>query len=173
MEIVTFRHALQDDVEQIIELVGAAIEKMKASGIDQWDEIYPAAEDFLNDMASGGMYLGFIGEQLASMYTINNQFDDDYFADGIPWDYPVDGACCIHRLCVHPFYQGKGIGGITLRHAQSMIEKMGYESIRLDVFSENPGAIRLYEREGYIRKGSAFWRKGEFFLMEKKLEGNF
>lgn len=56
METLTFRHALQDDMEQIMELVGAAIEKMKASGIDQWDEIYPAAEDFLDDMASGGMY---------------------------------------------------------------------------------------------------------------------
>ena len=46
---------------------------------------------------------------------------------------------------------------------------MGYQSIRLDVFSENPFAQKLYRKNGYVTRGSAEWRKGRFDLMEKIL----
>lgn len=46
---------------------------------------------------------------------------------------------------------------------------MEYESVRLDVFSKNPYAIRLYENNSYEKRGNVCWRKGEFYLMEKKI----
>ena len=39
----------------------------------------------------------------------------------------------------------------------------------MDVFSENPFALKLYKRNGYQVRGCADWRKGRFFLMEKSL----
>jgi predicted GNAT family acetyltransferase len=39
----------------------------------------------------------------------------------------------------------------------------------LDAFSLNPFALRLYEKIGYVRVGEANWRKGLFYLYEKKI----
>jgi ribosomal protein S18 acetylase RimI-like enzyme len=46
---------------------------------------------------------------------------------------------------------------------------MGIDTIRLDVFTLNPYALKMYEKSGYIKVGFAHWRKGEFYLMEKKV----
>ncbi|MDP4147194.1 MAG: GNAT family N-acetyltransferase, partial [Bacillota bacterium] len=39
----------------------------------------------------------------------------------------------------------------------------------LDVFSLNPFALKMYYKQGYIKVGEVNWRKGKFYLMEKKL----
>lgn len=36
-------------------------------------------------------------------------------------------------------------------------------------FIENPYALRLYDKCGYRNAGTVLWRKGEFYLMEKRL----
>ena len=46
---------------------------------------------------------------------------------------------------------------------------MGYNSVRLDTFTQNPFAQKLYRHNGYESRGYADWRKGRFDLMEKKL----
>jgi hypothetical protein len=40
-------------------------------------------------------------------------------------------------------------------------------AIRLDAFTLNPGAIRLYEGRGYRKAGSVRFRKGMFNCYEK------
>jgi len=52
---------------------------------------------------------------------------------------------------------------------ESQIKNRGYDSIRLDVFTKNPYAQRLYRNNGYEVRGFAEWRKGRFDLMEKHL----
>ena len=44
---------------------------------------------------------------------------------------------------------------------------MSFSSIRLDVFTKNPRAVKLYENAGYSYAGDAYFRKGKFLLMEK------
>ena len=61
------------------------------------------------------------------------------------------------------------VGKEVLSHIETQIKEMGYQSIRLDVFSENPFAQRLYRNNGYEHRGYAYWRKGRFDLMEKKI----
>ena len=75
----------------------------------------------------------------------------------------------LHRFCVSPDYQNKGIGKEVLAHIETQVHEMGYESMRLDVFSENPYAQKLYRKSGYQVRGYADWRKGRFDLMEKKM----
>ena len=49
------------------------------------------------------------------------------------------------------------------------LKDMGYNAVRLDTFTENPFAQRLYRHNGYESRGYADWRKGRFDLMEKAL----
>ncbi|MDE5781539.1 MAG: GNAT family N-acetyltransferase, partial [Lachnospiraceae bacterium] len=73
----------------------------------------------------------------------------------------------IHRLCVNPLYQNKGIGRKTMQYIEKILRDRDVQAIRLDVFSKNSYAIKLYEHMGYSKVGLANWRKGEFYLMEK------
>lgn len=58
----------------------------------------------------------------------------------------------------------------TMLHIEREILSWQGESIRLDVFAENPYALKLYETCGYHKVGHANWRKGQFYLMEKILK---
>lgn len=75
----------------------------------------------------------------------------------------------IHRLCVNPAFQNKGVGTATVNYIEKQVKNENTKSIRLDVFSKNPQAIHLYEKFGYKKVGEADWRKGRFYLMEKIL----
>lgn len=76
---------------------------------------------------------------------------------------------CDHRFCVSPDFQNKGIGRVVLNHIEQQLRDLSYTSVRLDVFLQNPYALSLYQKNGYVERGYADWRKGRFLLMEKKL----
>ena len=68
-----------------------------------------------------------------------------------------------------PRFPAQGIGNAVLAGIETQLLEMGYESVRLDVFTQNPFALRLYQKNGYLERGHADWRKGRFLLMEKRL----
>ena len=55
----------------------------------------------------------------------------------------------IHRLAVHPSFQGKGIGQKLMEYAETYGRATGYISIRLDTFSLNERNQRFYSSLGY------------------------
>lgn len=162
-----FRLGTKSDINEICSLVKKAIQLMEQLGIHQWDELYPTKEVFLEDIEKNTLYIVTQNNQIIAIYTINQECDDEY--DDFTWDNPVESACILHRLCVSADVQNNGIGTKVLYHLEEQVKQMGYSSIRLDVFSENPYALRLYEKNGYEKRGYADWRKGRFYLMEKTL----
>jgi len=162
-----YRLGTKEDLNEICFLIGKAIELMKKQGIDQWDDLYPTRKDFSDDIDKNTLYVAVENDKIIAIYVINQECDKEYHE--WKWKNPDESACIIHRLCVSPDYQNKGIGTKVLSHIEDQIRSMGYLSIRLDVFSENPYALKLYEKNGYEKRGYADWRKGRFFLMEKTL----
>jgi len=162
-----YRLATKSDLDEICILIEKAIDRMEQQGIYQWDEIYPTRKDFLEDINKNTLYVAVEDSRIAAIYVINQECNEEY--NECQWNNPDESACIIHRLCVLPDFQNKGIGSKVLTHIEEQIKNMGFSSVRLDVFSENPYAIRLYEKNGYEKRGYADWRKGRFFLMEKTL----
>jgi ribosomal protein S18 acetylase RimI-like enzyme len=162
-----FRRGTIEDLDEIESLVKKAIELMKQQGIYQWDEVYPTREVFSEDIEYDSLYVATVNNKIIAVYVLNQDCDDEYYE--CKWDNPDDSACIIHRLCVSADFQNKGIGTKLLAHIEEQIKAMGYKSVRLDVFSENPYALKLYSKRGYEKRGQADWRKGRFFLMEKTL----
>ena len=117
---------------------------MEEKGIHQWDAIYPTKEDFANDIINDTLYTVTEGAQLIAIYTINTEYNPEYL--NTKWTYNGEMTCIIHRLCVSPEVQNRGIGKIVLNHIENQLQNIEVESVRLDVFSENPYAIRLYEK---------------------------
>lgn len=153
-----------DDIQEIMELVSSSIETMESHGIDQWDNLYPTKEDFEDDIKRNQLFVATINHSIACIFTVNQDMDEAY--NQVSWNR--DSFIVIHRLCVHPTFQNKGVAREIM---QFIIHNMRVSSIRLDVFSQNPYALKLYQSLGFVYKGDASWRKGKFYLMEYVKEG--
>ena len=166
--IMQYRKADEKDIDAICRIVKHAVAVMEENGIHQWDELYPTQEDLLADIHSGTLFVGIQDEAIAVLYVLNKNQDEAYFS--ADWQYTGENICVIHRLCVNPKFQNQGIAKSTLSHIEKTLKESGTTAIRLDVFTENPFALRLYGNAGYRKTGSADWRKGKFYLMEKVLD---
>lgn len=163
-----YQKASFDNVSEIMGLIQGAILNMEKHGIYQWDKLYPTEEVIVNDISNGELYIGKVEDIIAVIYVINKSYDVEYHNGD--WQYPNAEYRIIHRLCVHPEYQQKGIAKKTMKHIEAELRQCNIEAIRLDVFSENPYALKLYQNMGFIKTGHADWRKGRFYFMEKYIK---
>ena len=140
---------------------------MEEDGIHQWDSIYPDKTVITEDIVRKQLYTGVIDGKIAVCFVLSEDYDEEY-KNG-QWQWPESKFCIIHRLCVSPDFQNKGIAAETLKYIEKLCKSQGYDSIRLDCFTENPYSRKLYDKAGYSVVGYADWRKGRFELREKKL----
>lgn len=164
---ITLRPAQPEDMDAIEALFLAAIDYMRADGIEQWDEFYPDRGVMAADLQAGSLIVVESDGQMAAVVTLD---ENPYaaYAD-IPWQHPGARPIFVHRLCVHPSRQGKGIAREIMRHIEQIAQERGFEVIRLDTFIDNARALRLYEGLGYTRAGEMTARKGRFPCFEKRI----
>lgn len=162
-----YRLAEEADIDKICSLIANAVNKMESQQIFQWDNLYPTKADFIADIQKQQLFIGMTNNDISVIYTLNKDSDKEY-RNGA-WKYLNSECRIIHRLCVNPKYQNRGIAKMTLLHIEEELREIGVETIRLDVFSNNPFALSLYQNNGYKKVGNADWRKGRFYLMEKHL----
>jgi mycothiol synthase len=63
-------------------------------------------------------------------------------------------------LAVAAAERGRGLGAAIVTHALAAFARAGLREARLEVASDNPRAVRLYERAGMLRRhGAAIWEK--------------
>jgi Sortase and related acyltransferases len=162
-----FKKASQSDLSNIMQIYRAAIKHMDDIGIHQWDEIYPSEDIIKEDIVNTEMYMGLIDSTIVSVFTLSPRHDKEYEIGN--WQYNNFRYSVIHRLCVNPTYQNKGVGAQAMKFIEDIFRSENFETVRLDAFSQNPTALRLYEKLGYIKVGEVNFRKGLFYLFEKKL----
>lgn len=164
---VEFSVADEKELQEIINIFSDAVEEMNKHNIFQWDKVYPDKHIIENDIRNKQLYVGKIHSEIACVYVVNNECDEEYTNGN--WKYPNATYAVIHRMCVNPKFQNQGIGAITLNHIEEKLKNEGVETIRLDAFSLNPFSLKMYYKNGYVKVGEAIWRKGKFYLMEKKI----
>lgn len=76
--MLNYRRATEADLDVICLLIKSAIVEMERNGISQWDEIYPAREDFLNDVKAGSLFAGLENGRIAVIYALNKTCDEEY-----------------------------------------------------------------------------------------------
>lgn len=165
MEII---RASARDIEEILSLCQDCSENMTQHSIDQWDEIYPNKQDFLADVETGSLYLAVSNSKKITGCIVLNEYQEPEYRE-VAWEYQRERIAVIHRLMVHPNYEGQGIAQSLVRYVERLAKERGYEAVRLDVFTENPRAINFYHKLGYKVAGKIRFRKGEFWCCEKLL----
>lgn len=159
--------ATVDHKAEIMNLFNKAKDAMAAQGIDQWDEVYPNINDIAKDIRDEHMTAVILNGKVIAAYTLNQHQDPSYnfgnFTD------VEDKFLVLHRFCLHPDVWQSGYAPQILAYLENKAKKEGTLAIRLDAFTKNPRALNLYEKNGYVYVGDAFYRKGKFSLMEKLL----
>lgn len=80
-----------------------------------------------------------------------------------------DGKAEIKRLRVHPSYQKKGYGQQILSLLEQKAKELGIKHLILDTLSNQLGAQKLFEKNGYQQKGPAVIDGFNVILFEKAL----
>jgi ribosomal protein S18 acetylase RimI-like enzyme len=163
---IEIRQATLTDVTSLMELVRACIADMRSQGIDQWDDVYPNRATIQRDVDDRTVFIATVAGVIAGMATLNEHQDPEYTE--VPWRFGGRPAV-IHRLVVAPAVAGKGVGRALMRFLETRGEGIGYDCIRLDVYAQNPRAVRFYELLSYHRAGQVRFRKGSFYCYEKNL----
>ena len=161
------RTASEEQLDEVFAVYSEAIIAMEKNGIHQWDEVYPNKQIISEDIAENRMFIGIEDGRIAVCFVLCEECDDEY-KNG-RWLFPGSRYIVIHRLCVAPSFQHQGVAARTLCYIEKICKFKGYDSIRLDSFTQNPYSRKLYNKAGYAVTGYAAWRKGRFELREKKI----
>jgi len=151
------RRAIEGDPQKVVATTQACARHMIAEGIFQWNEHYPSLSAFERDLVNQELYVLEVDKAVIGAIVISTRMDDFYQA--IEWLTPSTKNGYLHRLCVHPSFQGKGYARKLLDFAEDKLRNQGCLSVRLDTFSKNVRNQKLYEARGYQRLGDVYFEQ--------------
>jgi len=130
---------------------------MIEKGIFQWNDEYPSKEAFANDIERNELYVLEKNSEIIGTIVVSTLMDAEYVP--VTWLTPNNNNLYIHRLAVHPDFQGKGYAQKLMDFAETYGLKNGFDSIRLDTFSGNDRNQRFYEARGYRKLDDIYYPK--------------
>lgn len=151
------RRAKISEIPDILTITRACAKKMEENGIFQWNEHYPSKEAFIKDIERYELFVIEENRTVQGTIVISTLMDDEY--KPIKWLTPNGNSTYIHRLSVHPNFQGKGFAQQMMDFAEAYSRENGFVSVRLDTFSQNKRNQRFYEQRGYQKLGDIFFPK--------------
>ena len=145
------------ELPEILALTRACAADMITREIHQWNDHYPSESEFREDIKQQRLYVKTLGGKIIGVIALCPEMDPEYRQ--VEWLTPSGNNLYVHRLAVHPAYQGKGHARQLMDFAEEKARAMGYVSIRLDTFSQNRRNQKFYEMRGYKRLGDVYFPK--------------
>jgi GNAT superfamily N-acetyltransferase len=157
----------EEDLPEILDLVAACTEKMQDQGNYQWYDEYPTPDILLKDIEEGTLFTVLEKDKIIGVLALTYGEEPQY--NDIKWNDEEGKALEIHRMGVHPKWQGKGVGKKLFEFAEEYGNENGYSSLRMDTYCENERMIKLAEIRGYQRTGEIFFPPltSPFYCYEK------
>lgn len=145
------RKATEKDFSAVCALYQEVNAGMKATGLAQWQwGEYPNEAIVREDIAKGDLYVMDGEDGLACVVAVNQSYEDEYKA--VNWLFGVTPGM-FHRLAIAPSAQGKGLGKRLLAEIEAMLLTAGCDCLRIDTYSANERAMRLYGGNGMRQAG--------------------
>lgn len=149
---VECRPAREDDLDAMEAILAQA--KADLIPIGQWNEFYPAREDFVADMVRGECHVLTCGGQVGGFFTLTAQPEPIYDAitDG-KWssDQPYS---VIHRCAVAEQWRGSGLAGEMAAAWEKLARGMGLGWLRVDTHRKNKPMLGLLRKSGFQYRGN-------------------
>lgn len=156
-----------EQVEPLYQMMQAAGRRMAQQGVGQWDEHYPTRELVEQDIRENALFVVMEEEEIRACFSLRMESIPQYAQ--IRWGAPQARFCVLHRLCVDPEQQGKGIGRRAMAMAEEVARERGFQAIRLEAFAPNTASLRVYESCGYQARGEIDVWGMHFICYEKKI----
>ncbi len=151
------QHAKISEIPDILAMTDACRRYMDAQGIYQWTDGYPSQHHFRIDIERRELYTLRIEDKIVGCIVVSTLMDEEY--KSVKWLTPNKNNIYIHRLGVHPSYQGKGYAQQLMTFAEDYARKNKLNSIRLDTFSKNQRNQKFYEKRGYKKLENIYFPK--------------
>lgn len=164
------RIAKKEEIQDILNVTKACAVDLIAKSIFQWNEEYPSREAFEIDISRNELYVLISEEKIIGTLVLTPKIDEEYIP--IKWLTPSKNNLYVHRLSIHPNYQGKGLARQLMDFAENFAIENNYSSIRLDTFSKNHRNQKFYELRAYKKTGIVFFpnqSEAPFYCYEKVL----
>jgi len=157
------------DFIEILYLLRVCILDMNQKGLKHWNSVYPGPDIVKDDLAKATIYLVKDQGICKGMVTLDSVEPEDY--KGIQWPNPARKPLFLHRLAVHPNWQGQGIARMLLNFAEEHAVKNGYDALRIDVNSISTHARNLCKKQEFNEAGSFFsvFQQQPFICYDKKI----
>ncbi len=143
--------ATLSDIPSVLNLTKACAAAMRAQGIFQWNATYPNQDVFIQDVEREELFVLKVNARIVGCIVSSKRMDDEYKA--MKWLTTDRHNLYIHRLAVHPEFQGLGYAQQLMCFVEQQAVTHKYQSIRLDTFSKNKRNQKFYELRGYKKLG--------------------
>ena len=154
------------DLVEVLYLLKICIQEMNSKGWFHWDLQYLEVKE---DVEKGRVFLYKETENTLGAITLCNEIPSEY--KDITWTGTADRALVASRLMVHPVWRNQGIAKELFAFAEEYAKKEGRSSLRLDVYSENPEAVSLFNQLSFKQLGKIQhpYQKSPYFCFEKTI----
>ncbi|WP_405384695.1 GNAT family N-acetyltransferase [Maribacter sp. LLG6340-A2] len=143
------------ELHEILQVTDDCRIAMEKKGIYQWTTAYPSRKAFKNDIERKELYVLKNNLTIIGCVVLSTHMDVEYTP--VSWLTPNTANYYVHRLAVHPNFQGKGYAQRLMDFAEDFALKNKAISIRLDTFSQNKRNQKFYEQRGYVKLGDIFF----------------
>jgi len=140
------RKATMNDLDSIIDILQKIIIEMHKDNNFQWDEDYPQAKDFANDIERGDLFVSVRENTVVGFICINRDQPIEYQV--LKWS-SAENEFVIHRMGVSPCCSNTGIGAELIGFADELAKSFGVKCLKTDTNSLNTKAQRLFRKNGY------------------------
>ena len=148
-------NASKQDLEQLFSVVKSCAINLIEQGIFQWSENYPTKEILSSDIAFQQIWKIENETGIVGSIVLTEIEDPEY--EHVKWLTKNQKNLYIHRLAIHPNFQGRGYAQKLMDFAEKFAIENNYNSIRLDTFSKNKRNQKFYEKRNYIKLESIYF----------------
>ncbi|HEY9168394.1 MAG TPA: GNAT family N-acetyltransferase [Lutibacter sp.] len=167
---MVIKKASNSDLEQLFSVVKSCGKHLIEQGIFQWNEKYPSKEVLLEDIKLQQLWKLETENTIVGLIVLT-EFEESAYQQ-VKWLTESDRNIYIHRLAVDPKFQGKGYAQKLMDFSEKYAKEKGYNSIRLDTFSQNKRNQHFYEQRNYVKLESIYFPNQSefpFYCYEKRI----
>lgn len=162
------RRALENDLNDIIEIVRGTVKDLQAEGNMQWDDKYPSSDDFKRDIQNNSLFVCEEDKEILGFIVVDKKEPEEY--KNLEWH--SNEFLIIHRFSVSNKHLRKGIGSKLMKFVEVYGKEIGVKCIKVDTNSKNSRMNYLFNKMEYRFVGYVSFRdvKDKFNCYEKILE---